>query len=143
IEAVVAVYAVLKAGGVYLPLEPGHPAERLNRILAVAEPVLVLSTRGDGFATDAVPVHYLDEPHDVDENGTPLCDADRHAPLHSGNLAYLMFTSGSTGVPKGVAVSHAAVVDHLRWMSEHIGLDETDIVLQKTPVPFHVSIGAL
>src|SRR5690606_4720730 len=97
----------------------------------------------DGFATDAVPVHYLDEPHDVDENGTPLCDADRHAPLHSGNLAYLMFTSGSTGVPKGVAVSHAAVVDHLRWMSEHIGLDETDIVLQKTPVTFDVSIWEL
>lgn len=143
IEAVVAVYAVLKAGGVYLPLEPGHPAERLNRILAVAEPVLVLSTRGDGFATDAVPVHYLDEPHDVDEDGTPLHDADRHAPLHSGNLAYLMFTSGSTGVPKGVAVSHAAVVDHLRWMSEHIGLDETDTVLQKTPVTFDVSIWEL
>ncbi|MGW1741172.1 amino acid adenylation domain-containing protein [Nocardia sp. NPDC001965] len=143
IEAVVAVYAVLKAGGAYLPLEPGHPAERLNRILTVAEPVLVLSTRSDGFATDAVPVHYLDEPDDVDEDGTPLHDADRHAPLRSGNLAYLMFTSGSTGMPKGVAVPHAAVVDHLRWMSEYIGLDETDTVLQKTPVTFDVSIWEL
>lgn len=143
IEAVVAVYAVLKAGGAYLPLEPDHPAERLHRILTVARPVLVLSTRGDGFAIDAVPVHYLDEPHDVEEDGTPLHDADRHAPLRSANLAYLMFTSGSTGVPKGVAVPHAAVVDHLRWMSEHIGLDETDTVLQKTPVTFDVSIWEL
>ncbi|MFD4401130.1 amino acid adenylation domain-containing protein [Nocardia sp. NPDC058499] len=143
IEAVVAVYAVLKAGGAYLPLEPGHPAERLNRILTVAEPVLVLSTRGAGFTTDAVPVHYLDGPDEVDEDGTPLCDADRHAPLRSGNLAYLMFTSGSTGVPKGVAVPHTAVVDHLRWMTEHIGLDETDTVLQKTPVTFDVSIWEL
>lgn len=143
IEAVVAVYAVLKAGGAYLPLEPDHPAERLNRILTVARPVLVLSTRGDGFTTDTVPVHYLDEPHEVDEDGTPLHDADRHAPLRAANLAYLMFTSGSTGIPKGVAVPHAAVADHLRWMSEHIGLDETDTVLQKTPVTFDVSIWEL
>ncbi|MEV6390187.1 amino acid adenylation domain-containing protein [Nocardia xishanensis] len=143
VDAIVAVYAVLKAGGAYLPLEPGHPAERLERILTVAEPVLVLSTRKDGFTTDAAPVHYLGEPGDGDDDGTPLRDADRRAPLRPGNLAYLMFTSGSTGVPKGVAVPHAALVDHLRWMSEHIGLNEADTVLQKTPVTFDVSIWEL
>ncbi|WP_435592937.1 amino acid adenylation domain-containing protein [Nocardia sp. bgisy118] len=143
VEAIVAVYAVLKAGGVYLPLEPGHPAERLDRILTVARPVLVLSTRNDGFIIDAAPVHYLGEPDDAADDGTPLRDTERHAPLRPGNLAYLMFTSGSTGVPKGVAVPHSAVVDHLRWMSEHIGLDETDTVLQKTPVTFDVSIWEL
>ncbi|MEV0293655.1 amino acid adenylation domain-containing protein [Nocardia sp. NPDC050710] len=143
VEAIVAVYAVLKAGGAYLPLEPGHPAERLERILTVARPVLVLSTRDDGFTSDMVPVHYLGEPGDEDGDGTPLRDAERRAPLRPGNIAYLMFTSGSTGVPKGVAVPHAAVVDHLGWMSEHIGLDESDTVLQKTPVTFDVSIWEL
>ncbi|MCC3331986.1 non-ribosomal peptide synthetase [Nocardia abscessus] len=143
VEAIVAVYAVLKAGGAYLPLEPGHPAERLERIIAVAGPVLVLSTRRDGFTTEAAPVHYLDESDAEDGDGTPIDDAERRAPLRPADLAYLMFTSGSTGVPKGVAVPHAAVVDHLAWMSEHIGLDETDTVLQKTPVTFDVSIWEL
>ncbi|MEU0504618.1 amino acid adenylation domain-containing protein [Nocardia sp. NPDC005998] len=143
VEAIVAVYAVLKAGGAYLPLEPGHPAERLERILTVARPLLVLSTRADGFASATAPVAYLDEAGDEKDDGTPVRDAERRAPLRPGHLAYLMFTSGSTGVPKGVAVPHAAVVAHLGWMTEHLGLDETDTVLQKTPVTFDVSLWEL
>ncbi|MET7774173.1 amino acid adenylation domain-containing protein, partial [Nocardia sp. NPDC005366] len=66
--------------------------------------------------------------------------ADRRAPLRSSNVAYVIFTSGSTGRPKGVAVSHAAIVNRLVWMQSEYGLVADDVVLQKTPATFDVSV---
>ncbi|MEV0245277.1 amino acid adenylation domain-containing protein [Nocardia sp. NPDC050712] len=137
-DALVAVYAVLRAGGAFLPLDPGHPTERLERILRIARPLLVLTTRGAGFECGTAPIVYLDDDRARFDSGT----VDYAAP-RPDHLAYLMFTSGSTGMPKGVAVSHAAVVNHLHWMSAHLELDDTDTVLQKTPVTFDVSIWEL
>ncbi|WP_194815275.1 non-ribosomal peptide synthetase [Nocardia sp. XZ_19_385] len=139
IDATVAVYAVLRAGGAFLPLDPGHPAERLDRILRIAQPLLVLSTRSAGFAGAAVPVCHVED-IDPAQPHTATAHPVNPRPEH---LAYLMFTSGSTGMPKGVAVSHAAVVNHLHWMTAHLGLDHTDTVLQKTPVTFDVAIWEL
>ncbi|WP_036544394.1 AMP-binding protein, partial [Nocardia rhamnosiphila] len=67
-------------------------------------------------------------------------DADRRAPLRPSNTAYVIFTSGSTGRPKGVAVSHAAIVNRLVWMQSEYGLTASDVVLQKTPSTFDVSV---
>ena len=60
-----------------------------------------------------------------------------------GNAAYVIFTSGSTGRPKGVSVSHAAIVNRLAWMQDEYGLDSSDVVLQKTPFTFDVSVWEL
>ncbi|MFC9893936.1 amino acid adenylation domain-containing protein [Nocardia sp. NPDC127579] len=136
IEAIVAVYAVLRAGGAFLPLDPTHPAERLERILRIARPLLVLSTCAVEFEHELVR-HLEHVPMD------PPSAAYRPPLVRRDQLAYLMFTSGSTGLPKGVAVPHAAVVNHLLWMTAHLGLDATDTVLQKTPVTFDVSIWEL
>ncbi|MEU8898511.1 amino acid adenylation domain-containing protein [Nocardia sp. NPDC048505] len=137
IEAIVAVHAVLRAGGAFLPLDPAHPAERLERVLAIAAPLLVLSTREAGFTSRTTPIWHLEDlPPAAAGPATPVPPRPEH-------LAYLMFTSGSTGLPKGVAVPHAAVVNHLRWMTAHLGLDATDTVLQKTPVTFDVAIWEL
>ncbi|WP_282786200.1 condensation domain-containing protein, partial [Nocardia sp. CC201C] len=70
----------------------------------------------------------------------PVTDADRRAPLRSGNTAYVIFTSGSTGRPKGVAVSHAAIVNRLVWMQYEYRIGTDDVVLQKTPATFDVSV---
>ncbi|MGW0245160.1 amino acid adenylation domain-containing protein [Nocardia goodfellowii] len=136
IEAIVAVYAILRAGGAFLPLDPGHPAERHDRILGVADPLLVLSTRSAGFDSAMVSVHCIEDLRYTRTAGSTVPPRPEH-------LAYLMFTSGSTGMPKGVAASHAAVVNHLHWMTALLGLDETDTVLQKTPVTFDVAIWEL
>ncbi|WP_156511168.1 AMP-binding protein, partial [Nocardia rhamnosiphila] len=61
-------------------------------------------------------------------------------PLRPSNTAYVIFTSGSTGRPKGVAVSHAAIVNRLVWMQSEYGLTASDVVLQKTPSTFDVSV---
>ncbi|WP_160098502.1 AMP-binding protein, partial [Rhodococcus sp. T7] len=76
-------------------------------------------------------------------SGAPVTDADRVSPLWPGNTAYVIFTSGSTGRPKGVAVTHAAIVNRLVWMQGEYGLGSDDVVLQKTPVTFDVSVWEL
>ncbi|MEV6443363.1 non-ribosomal peptide synthase/polyketide synthase [Amycolatopsis sp. NPDC051716] len=92
-EAIVAFLAVLKAGAVYLPIDPALPADRKELLLRDAGATLVLTTA----ELAAVPPEY---------SGADLTDADRLAPLRPDNTAYVIYTSGSTGRPKGVAVPH-------------------------------------
>ncbi len=139
IDLLVGMYAVSAAGGAYVPLDPDHPAERIEHILETAQPVCVL-TSGEslpGVAGREVRIDQLDL---SGQSAEPVTDADRHRPLRSDNTAYVIFTSGSTGRPKGVAVSHAAIVNRLVWMHAAYGLAADDVVLQKTPATFDVSV---
>ncbi|WP_040695684.1 non-ribosomal peptide synthetase, partial [Nocardia vinacea] len=139
IDLVVGMYAINAAGGAYVPLDPDHPAERIDYILETARPVCVL-TSGTDLETTASRQVRIDELDLSDFSDEPLTDADRHRPLRPGNTAYVIFTSGSTGRPKGVAVSHAAIVNRLVWMHAEYGLSAEDVVLQKTPATFDVSV---
>ncbi|MEV6875263.1 amino acid adenylation domain-containing protein [Amycolatopsis sp. NPDC051128] len=109
-EAIVALLAVLKAGAVYLPIDPALPADRIALLLADAGATLVVTHDGD--ETTPVPGTGLvlgtpDTTAALTRHpGTDLTDADRAAPLRPANTAYVIYTSGSTGRPKGVAVPH-------------------------------------
>jgi amino acid adenylation domain-containing protein/non-ribosomal peptide synthase protein (TIGR01720 family) len=109
-EAIVALLAVLKAGAVYLPIDPALPADRIELLLRDAGATLVVTRDGD--TTTPVPGTGLvlgtpDTTAALAElPGTDLTDADRAAPLRLANTAYVIYTSGSTGRPKGVAVPH-------------------------------------
>ncbi|WP_245649526.1 non-ribosomal peptide synthetase [Nocardia shimofusensis] len=141
IDLVVGMYAIVKTGAVYLPLDPDHPAERRDGILDQAAPVCVLVAGGDDLEPPArTPVLRVDAAASTRYDPSPITDAERTAPLHPQHLAYVLFTSGSTGKPKGVGISHAAIVNRLRWMQHEYPLDETDAVLQKTPATFDVSV---
>ncbi|MBF5002591.1 AMP-binding protein, partial [Nocardia sp. BSTN01] len=107
-------------------------------ILATADPVCVL-TSGDDLDIDTaqVRIDLLDLSGYAIE---PITDAERRGPLRPANTAYVIFTSGSTGRPKGVAVPHAAIVNRLVWMQAEYGLTPADVVLQKTPATFDVSV---
>ncbi|MFD4355049.1 non-ribosomal peptide synthase/polyketide synthase [Nocardia sp. NPDC058518] len=139
-ELVVAMYAVLAAGAAYVPIDPDHPAERIAHILATAAPAAVLTTTRDRAHVDGLPVLAVDAIELGDYDDAPLTDADRTAPLRPGHPAYVIFTSGSTGLPKGVAVEHAAIVNRLVWMQQTYRLHGVDVVLQKTPMTFDVSV---
>ncbi|MFD6107848.1 amino acid adenylation domain-containing protein, partial [Nocardia salmonicida] len=139
-ELVVAMYAVLAAGAAYVPIDPDHPAERIAHILATAAPAAVLTTTRDRAPVDGLPVLTVDTLELSDYDDAPLTDADRTVPLRPGHPAYVIFTSGSTGLPKGVAVEHAAIVNRLVWMQQTYRLHGVDVVLQKTPITFDVSV---
>ncbi|WP_230592596.1 amino acid adenylation domain-containing protein [Rhodococcoides fascians] len=134
IELVVGMYAVLRTGAAYVPLDPDQPIERNDHILSTADPMVVLSTSRDEFATTSdVPVLPIDGVERIDAVPT-------FGRSHSADLAYVLFTSGSTGRPKGVAVEHRAIVNQMVWMAEEYGLDESDVYLQKTATTFDVSL---
>ncbi|WP_316573505.1 non-ribosomal peptide synthetase [Nocardia canadensis] len=137
IDLVVAMFAVARSGGAYVPIDPDQPADRTDYILGTAAPICVLS---NGFRTDAAPVVRVDHPVIASADPSPITDADRRAPLRPENTAYVIFTSGSTGRPKGVAVPHAAVVNQLQWLRGEFGTDAHDVFLLKTPATFDLSV---
>ena len=135
-ERVAAVWAVWKASGSYVPLDPSLPDERLRFILEDARPDLVLrgssERTDDGDAWDAV---HLDA---LPRGGTaPLASSS------AGCEAYLIYTSGSTGRPKGVVCHHAGLLNRLEWMQDAYSLREGDRVAHKTPFGFDVSVWEL
>ncbi|SDE68441.1 non-ribosomal peptide synthase domain TIGR01720/amino acid adenylation domain-containing protein, partial [Rhodococcus tukisamuensis] len=143
-DLLVGIYAVQAAGGAYVPVDLDEPVERVGHVLETAAPVCVLSTARDEFGGGgARPVLLVDALDLSDVSDGPIVDAERRAPLVPSNTAYVIFTSGSTGMPKGVAVTHAAVVNRLLWMQDRHPLDSVDVVLQKTPVTFDVSVWEL
>jgi len=132
----IAVLGIMKAGGAYVPLEPDLPAERLRTLTADAQLGLVLTLR----TTDALCNTRVLELADL------LEDEAAEAPqvlLSPDNLAYVIFTSGSTGKPKAVANVHGALLNRLHWMQDAFRLTARDVLVQKTPFGFDVSVWEL
>ena len=141
IEMVVALLAVLKAGAAYLPLEPSDPRDRLEFMLQDALVPILLSAEGlvphplQGVRQVLIDADWAVVAKEPDVPPCESSDAD--------DLAYVIYTSGSTGRPKGVAVPHRGVVNRLVWMQDAYAIDATDVVLQKTPFSFDVSVWEL
>ncbi|MFF2951680.1 amino acid adenylation domain-containing protein [Kitasatospora sp. NPDC057965] len=144
--SVVAMLAVVKAGSVYLPVDPDYPARRIAFLLEDARPVLLLT---DGPSASAlppgeVPVLRLDGPEVAAElaghPATALTDAERSGPLSPANAAYVIYTSGSTGTPKGVVVTHTGIPGLVAAQAEGFGLDEDARVLQFASPSFDASV---
>ncbi|MFL9875106.1 non-ribosomal peptide synthetase [Paraburkholderia megapolitana] len=147
VEMMVALLAVLKAGGAYVPLDADYPEERLSFMLEDAAPSAVLTQHAVrqrlGALLDAqagVPVLELDGPSRPWEQQQTHNLPATQTELRRTHLAYVIYTSGSTGRPKGVMNEHGAVVNRLQWMQQTYRLAADDVVLQKTPFSFDVSV---
>ncbi|MEU7063844.1 amino acid adenylation domain-containing protein [Streptomyces sp. NPDC046161] len=142
----VAVLAVLKAGGCYLPVDPEYPQERLSFMLDDTAPAVVLTTSGTAPRlprTDA-PQLLLDAPGVLAESegldGTGIGDDQRLRPLDPAHPVYVIYTSGTTGRPKGVVMPGQAVVNLLTWHDEAFPSAPGTRIAQFTALSFDVSV---
>ncbi|GBD49890.1 non-ribosomal peptide synthetase [Methylopila sp. Yamaguchi] len=138
-ELVVALLGVMKAGAAWLPLDPEHPPARLGEMAAGAGARVVVSASGVAGRIPKTPgVHVALEDEPDDDEPQALVDGDPQ--IDGRSLAYVIFTSGSTGRPKGVGNTHGGLLNRVAWMQEHYELTPRDVVLQKTPIGFDVSV---
>lgn len=131
-----ALMAIVEAGAAYLPLDTGYPDERLRMMLEDAAPRLIVTNPAQQARfTGQGEILLYDAPLAADHAADVMVNGP--TPHHP---AYIIFTSGSTGRPKGVLVGHQAIVNRLLWMQNHYPLTADDVVLQKTPCSFDVSV---
>ena len=134
-ELLVAIHGILRAGAAYVPIDPGYPVMRVRTIIEESGARIIVA--GPEFAEMA-------DELGVDRVAPIIAGADPVEPVASpDDLAYVIYTSGSTGRPKGVMVEHRSVMNRLRWMQRRYPLRADDVVLQKTPVTFDVSVWEL
>ncbi|MHB0772406.1 amino acid adenylation domain-containing protein [Bradyrhizobium sp. 5.13L] len=139
-EMLVALLAVLKAGGAYLPLDPDYPPERLAHMLRDSGAALVLTQTElhDQFAAVLAETGAEAWLLDGQDEGGDAGNLD--VAVHGESLAYVIYTSGSTGLPKGVMVRHDAVTNFLATMAEQPSMTAADRVLGLTSLSFDIAV---
>src|SRR5438552_2850133 len=140
-----AVLAIFKAGGAYLPIEPHFPADRIARTLSRAGCRLVLTERGSTMMLDqaidslsGVQTLFIDALYEEAHSG-----GDPGVAVALDQLAYIYFTSGSTGEPKGAMCEHAGMLNHLFAKIDDLRIGEGDVVAQTAPQCFDISLWQL
>ncbi len=138
LATIIAILAIFKSGGVYLPLDPDYPELRLAQMIADSSLKIVITNSQ----------HFAKLPQDIeliDILNLPLDDdlSQKHNPminLKPDHAAYMLFTSGSTGRPKLTINTHRGLFNRIWWMKETFVIDKNDKILHKTPYTFDVSI---
>ncbi|MBJ6766222.1 amino acid adenylation domain-containing protein, partial [Myxococcaceae bacterium JPH2] len=140
LDLVVALFATLKAGAAYVPLDSGYPLQRLAGMLEDSRPTVLLAhSHLLPRLPSSLGAHVLCL--DSQRNSLDSFPSLPPPPLASpDSLAYVIFTSGSTGRPKGAMNAHLPVCNRLLWMQHAFHLSPSDVVLQKTPFSFDVSV---
>ncbi|MEV6328793.1 amino acid adenylation domain-containing protein [Streptomyces sp. NPDC051909] len=148
LELPVVLLGVMKAGAAYLPVDPQSPASRRDLILAESGAKLMVTRStppdaatdrrdaADPAAPAPVPVLDLASAPELAE----LPESPPGVTVAPGDAVYVLYTSGTTGTPKGVVVEHAGITNLLGWMAREYGFSTADRVLQKTPYTFDASV---
>ena len=150
LEWMAAVLAILKSGGVYLPIEPHFPADRIVATLSRAECDLVLTEPGSTATLDQA----LEALSGSGRPGVDTClidtalgeghaDGDLAVSVAADQLAYIYFTSGSTGEPKGAMCEHAGMLNHLYAKIDDLSITDGQVVAQTAPQCFDISLWQL
>lgn len=140
-DLIIAIFGVLKAGAVYLPVSSEYPVTRIREIFDDARPKFVLSSQ-------STLINLPVESQIIDIELFLASKIDHNYNYHdlkisSKELAYIIYTSGTTGKPKGVMIEHHSVINRISWMQKSYTLTSDDVLMQKTPLTFDVSIWEL
>ncbi|MCV9934565.1 amino acid adenylation domain-containing protein, partial [Flavobacterium sp. LS1R47] len=142
LEMVIGILGVLKAGGAYVPIDPSLPQERIDYVLEDTQAQIILSQRHleNSPKLPQEKVVYIDLSEELYRT-----QAKTNLPQQSqsNDLAYVIYTSGTTGKPKGAMLNHSGIVNRIEWMQNRYPLNSEDVVLQKTPYVFDVSVWEL
>ena len=138
-DMMIAIYAALKAGCSYMPIDPHFPKDRIDFMIKDSGTPLVLSQKKwlDILNDDVKTVNISDF------NYSEYSAEDLQLNISSDDTAYVIYTSGSTGKPKGAMIAHHSAINRIKWMHEKYPLDENGVILQKTPYTFDVSVWEL
>jgi len=135
-EFLTAMLAIFKAGGAYLPLDPGSPINRISHVIEQARCVAVLASRElSQNLKVASPVYVLEDLLEQDAS-----TANPPPTSTPNNLSYIIFTSGSTGTPKGAMIEQAGMINHLYAKITALGLSQSDVVAQTASQCFDISV---
>lgn len=140
VEMYSAIYGIIRGGNAYLPIDPDYPQERIDYILENSETAAVVTQDKFVDLVGNVPCINMSELINISE------DTSHKVPDSSAepdDTAYVIYTSGSTGNPKGAKVSHKSAVNRILWMHDKYPLGQDDVILQKTPYTFDVSVWEL
>ncbi|MBZ5509491.1 MAG: amino acid adenylation domain-containing protein, partial [Acidobacteriia bacterium] len=148
LEMMVGIMGVVRAGGAYLPADPAYPDDRLEYMLQDSQAGVVLTqerfkNKISSLLNEGVKLITLDKRWPGISKSVAALKAkgiELRQEVKAHNLSYLIYTSGSTGKSKGVLVEHRALVNRLHWMQKRYALTKDDVVLQKTPYSFDVSV---
>jgi D-alanine--poly(phosphoribitol) ligase subunit 1 len=146
LEMIVGLYAILKAGGAYLPISPETPPKRISLLLLDSQSKVILTTPDFFNKLELKENESMKNLEIINLQNQGLYEGpsdDLPQLAGSESVAYVIYTSGSTGKPKGVLVQHRSLVNRLNWMQNQYPLSGNDIILQKTPYIFDVSLWEL
>ncbi|MHA1661076.1 MAG: non-ribosomal peptide synthetase [Promethearchaeota archaeon] len=142
-KAIVAIFAILKSGGVYLPIDPGYPQKRINYMLKQSRAKIVLVDDKNKKKVEKI----ISNENILNINSKNLLNNQKignpKCINKSTDLAYIIYTSGSTGEPKGAEMQHRAVLNTLFWLQDKFKLNKNDIIAQKTALSFTDSVWEL
>ena len=135
LDAVIALLGILKAGGAYVPIDPAFPRERLAQVLEDSQPEVMITQP----ATERMVSSYAKHTLSLDAALSLLSRDNPSSDVQSHNLAYVMFTTGSTGRSKGVQIEHRAVANFLQSMAREPGLTADDTLVAVTTFSFDIA----
>lgn len=139
---IAAFMGVAYSGNFYTPIDVSMPEKRVKKILETLQPVVIITDKAHKKAAELI----------IDKNNLLMYEdmfacpndekilAERRGRIIDTDVLYVLFTSGSTGVPKGVIISHRAVCDYIEWLSEKFSIDEGHIIGNQAPLYFDLSV---
>ncbi|GCE15735.1 non-ribosomal peptide synthetase [Tengunoibacter tsumagoiensis] len=138
-ELLISIWAIIKAGGAYLPIDPEYPLERIHYMLSNSGALLLLTDRDinldASYTGEVIRLQSLDLQHLPDENLPTINEAN--------DLVYIIYTSGSTGQPKGIMIEHQSLMNYIWWAKSLYLQTQTESVALYSPIAFDLTITSI
>ena len=136
VDSILSILSILKTDCAYVPIDTGSPQSRALSILELVDAPLVIVNRDSKALFESLipaenrPELFVIDEYQIDDASAPVCEN------LSIDIAYVLFTSGSTGVPKGVMIPHKAIIDYIDWCVDEYQLDSDDVIANHAPLYF-------